>query len=329
MKKIVSAILLLTVLISGCNLFKKNPQKAVDAGVSKFAEVKKMSSLLAVKGTIQAPPGEKPSKIVFTVEVSVKMDTTDKDLPKLDTVMKIRGEADDQKASGQLEFRTVDKKIYIRVGNVEISGEAGKTLNTQLVSVLNAWWAIPLGEKNPIGKLSKEQQELQELFKSTKFFINAMEDGEEELQGMKSTRYRVDLDKEALKKFIFDFARSTGNQIPPEEELALGDSLKDIEFSGAVWIGNDGYLHRVRGTIASQPAQGPSSSFDIDYSSWDYGKDVEVSAPEGVKDFSPLLLQLLLGAFGGLNQDAGGLPPGGLPPGTPIDNPLGAAQVTP
>lgn len=327
MKKIVSALLLVTVFISGCNLFKKDPQKTVNDAVGKLAEVKKMNTLLVMSGTIQAPPGETPGKVQFSVNVSGKTDTSDKDSPKVDTVLKAEANVDGQKASGEVLFRSVDKKMYVKVGTLNIPGEAGATLNTQLTSVLNTWWSLPAGAENPIGKLGSEQQELQEAFKTAKFFTNAREAGEEDVQGMKNVKYTVDLDKEALKKFILDAARLTGNQVSPEEELAIGDSLKDVEFSGAVWVGDDDFLHRVKGTMAVQPKQGPSSSFEIDYSSWDYGKDVAVGAPEDSKEFNPLMILPLLGAFGALDGGAGDLPAGDLPPGTPIDNPLGAAQV--
>ncbi|MBI2638868.1 hypothetical protein HYW83_04745 [Candidatus Peregrinibacteria bacterium] len=326
MKKIVSALLLVTVFISGCNLFKKDPQKTVNDAVGKLAEVKKMSTLVVMSGTIQAP-GETPSKVKFSINVSGKTDTSDKDSPKVDTVLKAEADVDGQKASGEVLFRSVDKKMYVKVGTLNMPGEAGAALNTQLASVLNTWWSLPAGSENPIGKFGSEQQELQEAFKTTKFFTNAREAGEEDVQGMKNVKYTVDLDKDALKKFILDAARLTENQVSPEEELAIGDSLKDVEFSGAVWVGDDDYLHRVKGTVAVQPKQGPSSSFEIDYSSWDYGKDVAVSKPSDSKEFNPLMLLPLLGAFGALDGAGGGLPAGDLPPGTPIDNPLGAEQV--
>ncbi|GEM_PF-5541150 len=320
MKRTIAGLMLITVLFSGCSVFKKDPQKVVDEGIRKIADVKKMSSLLVMNGTIQSPAGEVPAKVEFSVQVSGKTDTTDKDAPKVDTTMKVEGNVDDQKVSGELLFKSVNKQMYIQVGSVKISGETGKALEEQLGSLLNTWWSVPLGEQNPIGKFTSEQQELQELFKTSKFFMNAKEEGEEEVQGVKSVRYRVDLDKEALKKFIFDAARLTGNQVSPEEELALGESLKDVEFSGAVWVGDDGYLHRVKGTVAVAPKDGPSSSFDLDYSSWDYGKDVEVGVPEGAKEFNPLMLFPLMGAFGALDQGAGDLP---------VDESLGVDQLTP
>lgn len=323
MKKIIAGLVFVTMLFSGCSFFKKDPQKVVDEGVSKIAEIKKMSSLLVMSGAIQSPAGEIPGKVKFSIQVSGKTDTTDKDSPKVDTTMKLEGNADDQKVSAELMFRSVNKQMYIQVGNVKISGEAGKAIEGQLGSLLNTWWSLPLGAQNPIGKFTSRQQELQDLFKTTKFFTNAKEEGEEDVQGVKSVRYRVDLDKEALKKFIFDVARLSGNQVSPEEELALGESLKDIEFSGAVWVGDDDYLHRVKGTVAVAPKDGPSSTFDVDYSSWDYGKDVEVGVPEGAKEFNPLMLFPLMGAFGSLEQGVAGAPE------AVVDEPLGAAQVTP
>jgi hypothetical protein len=316
MKKIISSFLLLTLLASGCNLFKKSPQEAVNDGMNRLAEVKQMSSKLVMSGTVQAPAGELPSKVTFSLDATGKNDMSDAKSPKFDMKLSLSAAADSFSGSGEVLVRSVDKKIYVNVANLNIPGELGETLKTQLGSLFSTWFFIPLGDENPIGKLTEEQKELQEKFKETKFFVNAKEDGEEEVAGIASTRYRVDLDKEALKSFVLSIARVSGNQPTPEEEKAIGESLKDVEFSGAVWVGSDKSIHRVRGTVTIQPAAGPSASFEVDYSAWDFGKDVAVSAPEGAQEFNPLMMLPILGAFGGL---------GGNP--APIDQPLGAGQV--
>lgn len=321
MKKILTSFLLLTVLISGCNLFKKSPQEAVNKGMKRLAEVKKMSSKLVLSGTVQAPAGELPAKVIFFLDATGKNDMSDSKSPKFDMKLNLNVGADALSGSGEVLLRSVDKKIYVNLANLNFPGETGETFRTQLGSLLNTWWFIPLGDENPIGKLSKEQKELQEKFKETKFFVNAKEDGKEEIVGIASTRYRVDIDKEALKNFILEIARISGNQPTPEEEQAIADSLKDVEFSGAVWVGNDKALHRVRGTITAQPKQGPSTSLEVDYSVWDFGKDVAVAAPEGAQEFNPLMLLPVLGAFGSLGSSPVEAP------AAPIDQPLGAGQV--
>lgn len=319
MKKIISALLLLSLLASGCNLFKKSPQEVVDRGMERFAEVKKMSSKLVLSGTVQPPAGELSSKIIFALDANGKNDMSNHKSPKFDMKLSLTAGSDALSGSGEVLLRSADKKIYVNLANLNFPGESGEALKTQLGSLLNTWWFIPLGDENPIGKLTEEQKALKEKFKETKFFVNAQEDGAEEVAGMESTRYRVDIDKEAFKNFVLEVARISGNQPTPEEEQAIADSLKDVEFSGAVWVGDDKTLHRVRGTIAVQPKQGPSTSLEIDYSVWDFGKDVEVSAPEGAQEFNPLMLLPVLGAFGSL----GGTSAEALP----IDQPLGAEQA--
>lgn len=321
MKKIISFLLLLTVAVSGCNLFKKSPQEAVNKGMERFAEVKKMSSKLILSGTMQSPAGESPSKVTFSLDASGKNDTSDSKSPKFDMDLNLTVKTDVLGGSGEVFLRSVDKKIYVNLANLNFPGETGEALKTQLGSLFNTWWFIPLGDENPIGKLTEEQKELQEKFKETKFFVNAQEDGEEEVAGIESTRYRVDIDKEALKNFVLEIARISGNQPTPEEEQAITDSLKDVEFSGAVWVGSDKALHRVRGTVTAQPKQGPSTSLEVDYSVWDFGKNVDVSAPEGAQEFNPLMLLPVLGAFGNLGGTSTEAP------AVPIDQPLGARQA--
>src|SRR3989338_1961240 len=118
MKKIIASLLVVSVIVSGCSLFKKDPQKAVNEGISQFSTVKKLTSKLTVKGTVKSPTGEKPEKIDFTIEASGKSDLTDTESPLVDMVFKLSASADDMKGSGEIQFRTVDKKIYVNVSKI-------------------------------------------------------------------------------------------------------------------------------------------------------------------------------------------------------------------
>ncbi|MEK7523976.1 MAG: hypothetical protein AAB588_03000 [Patescibacteria group bacterium] len=327
MKKIVASLIAVTILVSGCGLFKKSPQETVDKAFQKFADVKKMASLLDFKGTVQSPAGEQPAKIDFAVKVEGSSDVSDAKSPKLDMKFTINGTADAEGGSAEVMLRTVDKKIFVNVASLKLAGGLGAQLNDQLAALFNKWWSLPMGEGNPLGNLTEQQTQLQEKFKSLKFFTNAVEDAPEVLQGIETTRYRVDLSKEALKQFILDLAQSSGNQLTPEDSQAISDSLNDVEFSGAVWVGNsDDTLHRIRGTVTVQPKQGPASSFDIDYTGWNFGKDVAVQIPEGAQEFNPLMLGILLGGLSGMGAEA---TPEAVPalPGAAVDSPLGASQV--
>lgn len=302
MKKIIVALVLAQMLISGCSLFKKPPQKAVNDGIAEFANVKKMQSSFLLTGIIKSPTGEKPGQLTFSIDASGKTDVSDKQSPKLDTSIQIKTSIDDKNSSATFMLRTFEKKMFLNIKDIILAGDSGTELKTQLTSLLQKWWMLPTGEVSPIGSLLDEQKKLQEGFKTTKFFTNAVKDTQEEIHGIANTRYRVELDKEVLKKFLLDFAQTTENKITPEDELAVGESLKDVEFSGAVWIGSDDILHRIRGTILMTPAQGPSSSFEIDYQAWDYDKDVEIALPEAPQEFSAAVLVPLLGIFGPLDS---------------------------
>lgn len=317
MKKILAVLLVGVLIFSGCNLFKKSAQEAVNEGIAEFGAVKKMSSQLVIKGLVQSPQGETPSKIEFTVDATGMSDVSNEQSPKINTDLKITAKFDDQAGSGQLTFRTVENKIYANLVALELPGME-EAMRTELSNVLNTWWKMPTGENNPISQLSEERKKLQEHFKNTRFFTNAMEDGTGDVRGMPATRYRVNLDKEELKKFVMDLARSSENALDPEETKAIEDSLKNIEFSGVVWVGDDSIVHRIIGTLTIiSEVEGPNSSFEIDYTAWDFGKDVEVTAPDSAKDFNPLLLSL----FGALGSMADGT-------STEVDDsPLGELQL--
>lgn len=305
-------------VLSGCSVFspKKEPQKAVEEGFSKLVEVKKTNSKMTLNGVLNAPPGETPKQVKFSVDASGISDSSDEKSPKIDMKMKLNVSLDDQGGSGEIFVKAVDKKLYLNVSNLTIAGEAGKGIQTRLTSFLNTWWALPLDEgKNPFTALTGEQKKMQELFKNTKFFINAKEAGSESVEGIATTRYNVDLDKEALKKFIVEVAKLGGNILPPNEESAITAALNEIEFSGSVWVGNnDDVIHRIKGTVTLQAKQGPTGSFEFDQTSYEHGKDFTVTAPAGAQEFNPLLI---MGLMGGL-PDTPSLPETLPLPGTKV-----------
>lgn len=318
MKKIIASLVILQLLISGCSLFNKPPQQAVNEGIVKFADVKKMNSLLALTGTIQAPQGEKPSKVQFTLGVNGKSDITDKESPKIEMEITIRADVDDKSGMAAFTLRSVDKKMFINVGNVKVAGVADADLKTQLASLLQTWFSLPVSQNNPFGQLADEQKKLQDKFKAAHFFMNAQEDGTEDVHGMKNTRYRVELDKDELKKFLLDTARTAENQVTPQEEQSVADSLKDVDFSGAIFVGDDNLVHRIRGTVSVQPKQGSTSSYDIDYQAWDYGQDVAVIAPESPKEFNAGMLLPLVPLFSSFEEaSTGTTTPGTTTPAAP------------
>ncbi|MBI4994916.1 hypothetical protein HZC21_04725 [Candidatus Peregrinibacteria bacterium] len=327
MKKIIATLLIITFLISGCSLFKRDPKKTVNEGLSNFSDVKKMSYSFVMNGIVKAPAGELPAKTQFNLDIAGKSDSKDKESLKGDMTVKMNISTDEQKNAAELLIKMLDKKVFMNLTKLELGVLSSEQVKTQMGSVLNTWWSLS-GENNPFSELTKEQADIKESFKETQFFTNASEEGKEEINGIKTTRYRVELDKEALKKFLLDIARLSDNQPTPEDEIAIKDSLNDLEFSGAAWIGEDDIFHRIKGTVLTAPKQGALSSFDVDYKAWDYGEEVLVSAPESSKEFNPLALLPVLGAFGSFAQQAQDTGASTGTAGTSaIDNPLGSKQV--
>ena len=323
MRKIIASLVVLSLAISvaGCNLFAKDPQQAVDDGMTNLAGVKKMNSSLVMSGTMKGLPGEKPQLVQFSVTAAGKTDTSQETSPIIDLTMSINATMDGQKMAGDVALRVVDKKIFAKVVKLEMPGAQGKAITDQLGSVLTTWWSLPIGEESSFSDFSKKQKEFQDVLKSAKFFTNAKEEGKETVQGVATVRYRVDLNKDAVKKFILDTIRISENQLTPEDENAIGEQLKDVEASGAVWVGDDDYILRVKGTITVQPKVGPSTSFEIDFTAGDYGKDIAVASPEGAQKFNPIMMIPLLGALSSIE-------PAAAVPGTDTGD-LGAAQVKP
>ena len=326
MKKTISSLLVSVLLLSSCSLFKKDPQESVDIGTKKLGEVQRMASKFDIKGSVTMPPGEKLSSIRFNVTGEGKSDNSDMKNISVDSHYGLSVDLDGKKGNVEVDVKTLDKSLFFRITDVKIETKDGGNLGDQLKPLLAIWYKVPLQEGDALQSLNSEQQKVRDKFKNTQFFINATEDGEEQVQGMDAIRYRVDLNKNVIKDLILEFGRMTGNLVSPEEESAITASLDDIDFSGAVWVADDKAIHRMQGTVTVQPPQGATTSFDFDYTLWDLGKRFTVTAPEGAQDFNPLVMLPLIGALGSLTPPAEPEVP--VEEGAAIDDPLGAAQVT-
>lgn len=308
-RKIIASLIIVGFLVSGCSVFKKSPQAAVEDGMAKLADVKKASSTLTMSGTITMP--EAASPLQFTVNAVSKSDSSDMDNPKTDSTFKITAAADGNTVNGDFMLRVLEKKFYVNLVNVDVSGDTGAAMKTQLKDIFNTWWFFPVENgQNPADDLKAKQKELLEKFKNAKFFTNAKEEGKEEVGGVSATRYTVELDKAAVKDFLIEVLDSLGNaqgKMTAEEKTQVEENLKNVEFSGAVWVGDDEVIHRIKGTFTFRPkeAGAPSASIDVDYTGSDYGKDVAITAPENPKEFQPSALIPLLGAFGSLDTVPG------------------------
>ncbi|PIQ77313.1 hypothetical protein COV82_05215 [Candidatus Peregrinibacteria bacterium CG11_big_fil_rev_8_21_14_0_20_46_8] len=325
MKKTIATFLLLTFALSGCSLFKPDPQTAVNKGLLRLGQAERISSRFSVNGTVTMPPGEKLSRMSFDLTGSGQSDAADPKDIAVDFEYQLGINFDGKGGQVIADVRSLEDVLYFRLREVKLPGENSDALAAQIAPLTNSWFKMPLQEGNPFQALTEEQQALRERFKNTEFFTNAVEDGTDEIRGEEATRYRVELNKDAVKDLIVDLGQTTENAISPEEESAIAESLQDVDFSGAVWV-VDKTARRIQGTVTIQPAQGASTSFDIDYEVWDLGKKVAIDAPAEAQEFNPLMVLPLVGALSALTPQLDEEAP--LPlEGEPIDLPLGAEQA--
>ncbi len=320
MRKFLALLILSLFVFSGCSLFKKDPQAAVNEGIKKFAAQTQSMSRTSIKGTLSAPAGEAVSSLVFNMDLSGFADTSDKENPTFDMTLKGEATVDGKKGSVEVQFRGLEKKLYVKLNDLSIPGDQNEAVKAQLTQLASQWWEIPLNE-TPLGEINKQQQGIQEKLKTLVFFQNATEDGVDSIEGSDAVKYRVEINKDAIKELILAVATSEGNVLSPEEESAITDSLKDVEFSGAVSVGDTDIAQRIKGTLSVQPADGTASVFDIDYSGWNFGDKVEVTVPEGTKPFNALDFLPLIGALSAATPEASLTTPSDAASATPVATP--------
>lgn len=305
MKKIVASLLVVVLLVSGCSFFKKSPQAAVNEGIANFANIKKLTSTLLVNGTINLSAGKAPVQIALSVESS--SDASDAANPKTDTIFKVNASAEGTAVSADMLVRVLNKNFYANLAKLDVSGEAGTAIKDQLKGIFDVWWFFPVsGGESTADNLQAKQKQIMQKFQEAQFFTNAVEEGSETVGGVSATKYSVALDKVAVKKFLVEVIAlvEPESKLTAEEEAQMEKDLQNVEFSGAVWVGEDEFVHRIKGVLTYQPTDptGATASVDIDYTGSNYGEDVTVVAPESPREFNPVALIPLLGAFGALSS---------------------------
>lgn len=332
MKRFGAAALVLMLVLSACSLGKKEPSVAVQEGYLKSLEVKKSSSAAIISGTIAAPTGETPSKVTFTADVTSSSDSSDVTKMKFDTTMKINVGIDDQKGAATIYLRSDGTDMFAKISDMQLPGEKGQQLVTQLSALTNKWWKVPADFTAQIKQqqTAQNQEQMMAKFKTLTPFSNVQEDGEEDVHGDTSTRYRVEVSKAALKEIILEAGRVGGNVLTPDMVTAIESALEDVQFSGAVSVNSDGIMNHVKGTVTVQPKDtSGSASFDFDISTWNHGDKVEIGAPEGAADFNPLMMFSIAGALGAMNTTETPATPDATVPGLPTDLPETPKVVVP
>lgn len=240
---------------------------------------------------------------------------TDKETGRFDFELDVDGEgsmddADSQDLSASMKF--VDDNFYFIVNDFPtFTAPGSESVNTVVALFSGKWWSMPLPEEIyeelqltvPNGE---SPSEIEQLFEDTDFFMTVVEDGSATVHGVKSDKYKVQLNKEAIAEYVVEAAELEGTPMTVEEQQDFELVLEKVDFDLTIAIAQDGgYLTQVVGSINVDLEDGdvegmePGDSLDMemsfDWQFFGYKEEFVVEAPE---DATPFDLGAMFGAPG-------------------------------
>lgn len=306
-KSAIGSIALVAVL-AGCAAAPP-PEKPADEvlkdGLMNLTEVKAYSYDLALKGDLTDPLGD---DVQFDFMLKGAMDAMDMSMPKM--VLNLDGSATSDAGGGNMkgEVRLDAESLYFNIMDLAVDGEE---LPAEFTEMMNKWWMIPVpeGALEEFGMMYEEdeamKEEMKQAMEDVKVFATPEFVGTENVMGVSSHRYKVNVDKRALLEFAREASEAQGDTVSDAEfEEALAE-LDSVDIAGDVWVTVDtGIMNKFDGTITLRGGEGePSGTISMTVTLGNFGEAVTVQAPADAEEFpvdevlGPLMMMGGMGAM--------------------------------
>lgn len=301
----VIAICAVLAVFSGCSFLGVNPEKdgdkIVKEGLKNFYDVNVASFNGALKGNfLDAPTVGADGKAVtpenLSVDVSFSGSGDMKDPKNLLLNLKFDGTGalgkQGENASGELKINKTETWFLVS----KLSSFGGMIPEEMVKPFLGQWWktqtpqdmidSLPpsaaLGEET---KLTPEEKKARELLKRTQFFSGAKYIGEEN----GDYHYSTALDNEAVKNYVKESAKISGETVSEDQLKTLDENLKNVQFNAEFWVGvADQTVHKLKLDVkANDTTTGTKMDAIFDASISDINKAVTVEVPKDAKEFAP------------------------------------------
>lgn len=305
-KSALSSIALVAVL-AGCAAAPP-PEKPADEvlkeGLMNLTDVKAYSYELALKGDLTDPLGD---DVQFDFTLNGEMDAMDKTMPKM--TLDVDGSATSDAGGGSLkgEVRLDAETLYFNIMALAIEGE---DLPSEFTEMMNKWWMVPVpeGTFDEFAMMTEEdeamKEEMKQAMEDSKVFATPEFVGTENVMGVSSHRYKVNIDKRALLQFAREASEAQGETVSDAEFEEAVAELDKVEIAGDVWVAADGgIINKFDGTITLKGSEGePSGTISMTLTLGDFNEAVTVQAPADAEEFpveeilGPLMMMGGMGA---------------------------------
>jgi hypothetical protein len=297
----VLALATLTIL-AGCSGSKNDnvAQETVQKSLVNSTKVKSENYDLLLKGKVTAGKDSKAKfkEIAGSLGFSGVFDMKVQTDPKFTLKVDVKGAIDggkEQLLNG--EMRLANKNMYFSVAKVEseMIPEAYKLAATMF---LNKWWSLELPPESFASltagavddkDLTPEQKQIRTLMENARFFKNVKNLGADKVGDVAVENYSVELDTEALSKYLKDVAKITNATTADAEAAQIDKMTALLKFKGNVWVSKDDMMMRKVDGMATIAAGEASNNLDLNfqftYTVENLNKDAKIEVPAKAEKF--------------------------------------------
>lgn len=265
-----------------------------DFSVSGYA----LSSAFTTQGGTDTSIATTDERVDFNVTLNGIFDMQEKSIPKF-TV----------KADASVKTGTELETLLggeLRLGKAYLYGmisklESGTTeIPAETKALIGQWYkmAIPEGTFADVqlpgtneANMTDQQKQNKALLEKSTFFKDVKYLGVENVSGVSSYHYSATIDKEGVKAFLDETAKTQGTALTEQEKADMENALNSTDLSGEVWIGaEDMIIRKVTGTMKMTLESKELMNLSISFALKDVNKAQTVEEPKEAKDFDPSLL---------------------------------------
>lgn len=291
-------------IFSGCSwLGSKNDkvaQETVQKALVNSTKIKSENYDLLLKGKVTAGKDSKVQfkEIVGSLGFSGVFDMKVQAEPKFTLKVDVKGAVDggkEQLLNG--EMRLANKNMYFSVAKLE-SEMIPAAYSMAATQFLNKWWSLELPPESFASltagavddkDLTPEQKQIRTLMENARFFKNVKNLGADKVGDVAVENYSVELDTEALSKYLKDVAKITNATTADAEAAQIDKMTPLLGFKGNVWVSKDDVMMRkVDGKVtvaAGEASNNLDLNFQFTYAVENLNKDAIVEVPAKSEKF--------------------------------------------
>lgn len=295
--------LVILAVFAGCGAKNdKKAQEAVKTALTNSYKVKSGDYNVSADGKITTTdPSAGFKELNGSIDLSGVYDVNQVTDPKFTFVMKVDGSADGgEKQALEGELRMSGKNYYFIVGNSDIFSALGPYKDL-VVPFLNKWWYVKVPDEaveafgvygDNEADLTPKQKEMKKLSEDTMWFTNVKNNGDDKVDGVDAVKYSVELDKEALKKYVAESRKISGDELSEGDAEKMEEVLDLVDFKGNLWASKkDNIAIKLEGTVilaADKKTDNTGFSFDVAYTISNVNGAVDIQVPADAEVFDPL-----------------------------------------